>query len=125
MVLGHLMTSVQKTILVVEDEPSIRETLQQILELDGYLVISAAHGKEALEKLQNGSRPNLILLDLMMPVMNGWEFMDHLKLDPALSKIPIVILSAAGSNQNKGHAVAVLRKPTDIDLLIQTIEQNC
>src|SRR5438046_2792257 len=83
-------------ILVVEDDPYIRESIQELLELESYTVACAANGKEALdylEKIGNGL-PQLILLDLMMPVMDGFEFRRQQVTSPVLSKIPLIVMSA-------------------------------
>lgn len=81
-------------ILVVEDDSDIRETLQQVLELEGYRVATAANGHEGLAALETGERPSLILLDLMMPVMSGAEMLDHLRTDERLADIPVVVVTA-------------------------------
>src|SRR3982074_3818832 len=93
--------SPNKNILVVEDDPDIRAALTQILSDDGYAVATAANGQEAIDHLRRTSPPALILLDLMMPVMDGWQFRSHQKQDPALKSIPVVIVTADGSAQNK------------------------
>src|SRR3712207_9589138 len=81
-------------ILVVEDNPDSRETLTLILEGVGYEVKSAENGREALTTLKNHPHPCIILLDLMMPVMDGWEFRQHQQNDPNLAQIPTVVVSA-------------------------------
>jgi CheY-like chemotaxis protein len=81
-------------ILVVDDDPDLRETLQMLLEASGFAVATAANGQAALDHLRSGARPSLILLDLMMPEMNGWEFLEHSRADASLAGIPIVIMTA-------------------------------
>lgn len=116
----------QQHILVIEDDSDIRETLRQILEVQGYQVTTASHGREGLEALEHGLRPNLILLDLMMPVMNGWEFLTVRKERDELTQIPIVILSAVRNpEQQSGLAgYPFVKKPLDLDVLLNTVEQN-
>src|SRR3712207_6404701 len=94
-------------LLVVEDDQDIRETLQQALELEGYQVSTAGNGKEALDILHLAdppSRPHLILLDLMMPIMDGWEFLEKARSTNLLSGIPVVIVSAAGERARSVNA---------------------
>src|ERR1700679_2088809 len=89
------MTAEKKTILIVEDDQGIRETLVEILDSEGYIVLSASNGLEALQVLRSTAvKPDLILLDLMMPVMDGLSFKAQSSQDPSLAKIPVVIMSA-------------------------------
>src|SRR5258706_14472013 len=83
-----------KTILLIEDDPDIREELADVLDARGYHVLVAANGKAGLDLLATMESPCLILLDLMMPVMHGWEFLEAKAKTAALSEIPVVILSA-------------------------------
>ena len=90
-----------KSILVVEDTLDTRESLAFILRHKGYEVRTAADGQEALEQLKAGARPDLILLDLMMPTMDGWEFTNRLRQHPALASIPVVVVSVVGDRDVK------------------------
>src|SRR3954470_23175677 len=85
------------TVLVVDDDQDIREALCDLLADAGYRAASVANGKEALIYLKSGELPCVILLDLMMPVMDGWEFRRQQQGDPRLSKIPVVVITAAGT----------------------------
>ena len=85
-------------ILIVEDDPDTREMLERFLQLEGFEVRTAANGQIALQALQADSALNVILLDLMMPVMNGWQFRQAQAMDPKLSRIPVVVVSAAGAS---------------------------
>src|ERR1044071_1184503 len=76
-------------ILVVEDDSAIREVLTDVLESEGYQVLNAANGREAIQLLRSSTLPCLILLDLMMPVMNGWQFRDEQRQDPLLAPVPV------------------------------------
>ena len=121
-----------RSILLVEDEPDIRTSLQEALEWEGYHVVTAANGREALACLPNMARPCLILLDLMMPVMNGWEFADALKTNDCLAAIPIVVVTAfadeARGERERASAIGtreVVRKPVDLDLLLRLVHRYC
>lgn len=98
------------------------------LESEGYDVVSARDGREALDRLRGGDKPCLILLDLMMPVMNGWEFRDQQSHDPALSDIPVVVVSAFTDLPNRGtdlRADAYLSKPLHLSSLLETVGKFC
>jgi DNA-binding response OmpR family regulator len=118
-------------VLVVEDDDDLRGSLTHSLQCEGYDVDEARNGREALECLHNGGRrPGCILLDLMMPIMNGWQFRDAQQNDPdpGIAQIPVIVLSAVGSHVQKVQpldAVAFMRKPFDLDILLQTIQQHC
>jgi CheY-like chemotaxis protein len=112
------------TILVVEDDPDALEALGDLLESHGYAVISARHGAEALELLGRSPLPRLIVLDLLMPTMDGWEFRRRQKNDPRIAHIPVVVVSAS-SAAKPIEADTVLRKPVDIDRLLETIARHC
>ena len=114
------------TILVVEDNDDVREMMTVTLELEGHKVIGAANGQEALDLLQHGLEPRLILLDLMMPVMTGWQFRATVENDPELRHIPIVVVSAA-SAESAARATpnVVLPKPIDIDKLLTVVCEYC
>ncbi|MFO7167993.1 MAG: response regulator [Chloroflexota bacterium] len=116
------------TVLIVDDDRDIREMLAQTLEDEGYQVLSAADGREALELLRSEPLPCLILLDLMMPVMNGWEFREAQLRQPELVDIPVVILSArtdVAQAAAEMQGVSYIAKPIDFDLLINTVAQHC
>jgi CheY-like chemotaxis protein len=112
-------------VLLVEDDVDVREAVTDTLEDAGYRVITARHGQEALEVLRNGGpRPCLILLDLMMPVMDGWQFRDLQSKDPELADIPVVALSAHGGLHALG-AADHLRKPVQLRALMDVVERFC
>jgi CheY-like chemotaxis protein len=94
-----------RTILVVEDDPESRDALRLALKLAGHTVHTAAHGQEALDLLRAGSPPDLILLDLMMPVLSGWQFREVQRQNPALAGIPVVILSAVGERESQADSL--------------------
>ena len=84
------------TILIVDDDHDVRRALTELLEEEGYSVAGAANGRAALELMRSGVRPSLILLDLMMPGMNGWDFRSVQMRDPELRAVPVVIVTASG-----------------------------
>lgn len=108
------------TILIVDDERSLRFLVRVILENEGYDVVEAHHGAVALERVQE-SRPDLIMIDLMMPVMGGRELIERLRSDPQVATIPIVVLSA-NADLVADMADAALSKPFDVDLLLETVQ---
>ena len=110
-------------VLVVEDEQDIRETLRDILEMEGYRVRCASNGKEALDALAEMPRPRLILLDLMMPVMSGYELLQALRANDDLSSIPVTVVSAVGEKLTEG--ISVLRKPVDLETLLHAVDERC
>lgn len=115
-----------KNILIVEDDEDIREILRLVIELEGYVVHTASNGQEGLEALAKIETPCLILLDLMMPVMDGWAFAEALEKDKLLTKIPFVIVSAFGENaSNIKKARGTIKKPVDLALLKNTIKMFC
>jgi CheY-like chemotaxis protein len=114
-----------KDVLVVEDDKDIRETLQQVLELEGYRVTTATNGKEGLESLKGIDRPCVILLDLMMPVMNGWEFLEAHRTDTTLATIPVVVVSAAGDKAKSAPAAGFIKKPVDLESLLNVVRRYC
>jgi CheY-like chemotaxis protein len=117
------------TVLVVDDEPAIREMLQDVLSSEGHEVITAGDGVAALHALRDGGpRPCMILLDLMMPRMNGWDFAGELRADEQLQDIPFVIIAAnprfAADAPHLG-ASRWLGKPLQLDDLIETVDELC
>jgi CheY-like chemotaxis protein len=114
------------SILLVEDDFDVREALVETLRDRGYEVESAGDGEQALQMLRAGARPGLILLDLMMPRMSGSEFRLVQQVDPDLSHLPVVLLSADGRMEEKAVSLKVqgaIRKPIDLDELFAVIER--
>ena len=114
-------------ILVIDDDEDIRESLLVLLEDEGHQVVAVANGKEALVYLREGRRrPCVILLDLMMPVMDGKSFREHQLEDPGLRDIPVVLITAAGApSMAVVPADDVLRKPLKIEAVLAAIERHC
>jgi CheY-like chemotaxis protein len=120
-------------ILIVEDDMDIREALQGLLELNGFEVLAASNGREALEYLQGTPRPALILLDMAMPVMDGHRVLTFRKETDGFQEIPVVIISAGMSAMNPRdralyaanyNVAAFLKKPADPDQLLEIIERH-
>ena len=117
------------TILIVDDDPGIRQLLLLFLEHKGYTATSVANGREALNQLQpDQPLPRLILLDLMMPIMDGAAFRQAQQADPRIAAIPVVVLSAAENIETQAPlltANAYVPKPIEFDNLLQVVEQYC
>jgi len=115
-----------KKILIVDDERDIREALCQALELNGYEVAVVSSGEEALKVLCGPEKPSLILLDLMMPNMDGFEFMKIRNLSSGINGIPVVIISASrGLELGEFNVQGYLKKPISLSSLLQTAERYC
>ncbi|HVH46973.1 MAG TPA: response regulator [Labilithrix sp.] len=113
-----------RSVLLVDDDADIREAAAFVLEDAGYHVVSAANGKEALSALERGLRPSVIVLDLMMPVMNGWEFHDNVRHNADLASIPMVVVTGdpmATQRADKLEVAAYLRKPFDASALLDLV----
>jgi CheY-like chemotaxis protein len=113
------------SILLVEDDGDLRDALVGALADEHFQVVGVANGHEALETLKGGARPTLILLDLLMPVMNGWVFCERIRQDPELAKIPIVAMSGAASRDPQSpyfiDVEAFVSKPVHMDALLDTL----
>ncbi|WP_437816011.1 response regulator [Sorangium sp. So ce1078] len=121
---------IEKTgrILVVEDDLDIRSILSQLLVFEGYDVEEASDGAEALAMLRRDPPPALILLDLMMPIMDGWQLRAELQRDPALSSVPVVIVSAdvrAEQEASRLRVAGLLKKPLQIEPLLELVHRIC
>jgi CheY-like chemotaxis protein len=123
---GPFMTERQPSvsILVVDDDPGTCDAIQEILTSVGYEVLVAHHGAMALEMLGRASRPCLILLDVLMPVMNGVEFLVQLRQHPAYRRLPVVVCTANERDLPPG-AQALLKKPFELDELLATVQAHC
>jgi len=100
--------------------------MAQLLSLEGYHAASVANGREALDYLQDAETPRVILLDLMMPVMDGWEFRRRQQADPSISSVPVIVLSALDQTRATGlDATAFLKKPLDFDRLLALVRAHC
>jgi CheY-like chemotaxis protein len=114
------------SVLLVEDNDDVREMMALALQLAGHDVLLARNGRDALGKLKARPRPCVILLDLMMPVMNGWEFREALRDEPALRDVPVVVVSALNKEMAEDAGVsAYLPKPVDIDRMLELVAEHC
>lgn len=114
-------------ILLVEDDLDISEAIQSILEEEGFTIKCTFNGKEAIEFLADAPKiPSLILLDIMMPYMNGYEFREAQLKDKRIADVPTIILSAAGKHEdmNRLHFKECLKKPLDLETLIDVVRRN-
>jgi CheY-like chemotaxis protein len=117
-----------KVVMIVEDDDEIRELLAEMLADGGYEVSTARNGEEALALLRSSPRPGVILLDLMMPVMDGWQMRAEMLADPALADIPVVVVSGAADLGGDGHALKasrVLTKPVKWPVLLESVRAHC
>lgn len=125
---AHPMQS-RGTILVIEDDHDIRVSVRNVLEDEGYTVITVTNGRSALDVLERaaavGDLPRLIILDLMLPVMDGWHFADRLREDPQLGSLPILIMSAYEDPPPPKGVVGFVKKPVDIEALLRCVSESC
>jgi CheY-like chemotaxis protein len=112
-----------ETVLIVEDEATTRDALIELLRKDGREIVTAGDGQEALERLTEIPHPRLILLDLMMPRMDGWEFIRRQSADPSIADIPTIVMS--GSKLLPAGAKHQLTKPVDFGSLRALVDQYC
>jgi CheY-like chemotaxis protein/DNA-binding transcriptional regulator YiaG len=110
-------------VLVVEDEHEIRSAVQELLEGEGYQVFVAENGHQALDLLATMPAPRVIVMDLLMPVMNGWELLQMLKKDSRFAGIPIVVLSAVADFSPGPEPARFVRKPLDVDSLLSAVHE--
>jgi DNA-binding response OmpR family regulator len=115
-----------RKVLVVDDDPSVRKLLNQTLEMEGYSVATAADGEEALEELP-ASKPDVVVLDVMMPKLNGLDVLDRIRRNPETSTLPVILLTAKSSKEDvwEGWQRGVdyyMTKPFDVEELLRFIE---
>jgi two-component system, chemotaxis family, chemotaxis protein CheY len=116
----------RKFVLIVDDDEDLRETFALSLQSTGFDILTAAHGKAALEVLRrHGDEVGLILLDVLMPVMNGWQFLEERSKSKELEDVPTIVLSAAApSNPISSHATGFLSKPVTVEDLRRTVRSH-
>ena len=110
---------VTKTVLIVDDEEDIRDSLKDALDDEGYSVLAAANGQEALRLLPILTRPCAIILDIIMPVMSGTEFYKHLRANPEMADIPVLISTSDPSRAPQ--SVPVMKKPVNLDRMLAVV----
>jgi CheY-like chemotaxis protein len=130
------MDAHRHTVLVIDDHEDVRMALEAVLVAGGSEVVTASEGEEALDRLRGGVRPCVILLDLMMPKLDGWEFREAQLADATLANIPVIVLSAylpaclAAEERPRAHAArldtaTLLGKPVDPDQLLRVVRDHC
>ena len=113
-------------VLIVEDDEDLRDMMAQMLAIEGFGTATVSNGREALEYLHTTRKPHVILLDLMMPVMDGWEFRRQQKADPLIAPVPVIVLSALDQGRAAPmEAEAFLNKPLDFDRLLELVRDHC
>ena len=125
---GEGASPAERSVLVVEDESDALESIVELLESEGYHAVGAHNGQEALDALRAGLHPRLILLDLKMPVMDGWDFCAVLAGDRDLAEIPIAIVTASASLPTlpaRRRDAGFFVKPINFDRLLRTVRQIC
>jgi CheY-like chemotaxis protein len=113
-----------RRILVVEDDEDAREAMVALLQMKGYRAVPAGNGREALDYLNRAPVPDLIILDLWMPVMDGWQFRNEQVKDPRLAEIPVIVVTAL-SDRADVDANEIIIKPVDADRLLTTVSHYC
>ena len=113
------------TVLIVEDDESVREALVDALGGEGYAAVAAENGQQALDLLQQGLLPCLVILDLMMPVMNGWTFLSSIRADRRFADLRVCIVSAVPTAKLPAEAICALPKPVDLSALLGVVDTYC
>ncbi len=116
-----------KVVLVVEDDPDIREVLQEMLDSGGHQVLTASNGREALDVLDRVASPCLVLLDLMMPVMSGFAFLEELQRRPDKARVSVLLISANAQVEQAARGkgvVGFVRKPFDLDDVLALVDRH-
>jgi len=113
-----------RPILLVEDDADIREVVELVLSSHGYEVTTLADGEQAVARLEQGPRPALVLLDLMLPRISGEDVLKAIRGQPSLADVPVVIVSGDSDAQQRVRALAaegLLRKPVELDELLEVV----
>lgn len=114
-----------RPVLVVEDDEDVRLAVATVLTDEGYRVLTASHGREALDVLEQGAQPCLVLLDLMMPVMDGWQVLEEMQQHAAMAAIPVIVLSASrDAGPPAPNVRRYLKKPIGLDVLLREVEAH-
>ena len=116
----------QAPIMLVDDDTDALEMMCILLESAGFAVHPIEDGHRALHHLRHGARPSVILLDMMMPVMNGWQFRDEMRRHPELADIPVVVLTGDGRAEQKAREIEAdgyLKKPVDLEDLVAAVQR--
>ncbi|MGV3722637.1 MAG: response regulator [Actinomycetota bacterium] len=117
-----------RPVMIVESDRDILETLTEILEYEGHRVISVGTAEEAVQRLQAGPTPGLILLELVLPGMSGWGLAGQLQRDPALAGVPIVVVSGALDIERQARSLGMadcVTKPVQVEQLLEIVDRYC
>ena len=114
----------KRTLLIVDDEEDLREMLREALERRGFDVVTAANGREGLEAVGKIDHLGVVLLDLIMPEMNGWDFFDALRARAGYENVPVIVTTSAASRAPKG-ATRVMQKPLSLDRVVAAVNELC
>lgn len=117
--------SVCQGVLIVEDDDAIRYSLSELIRSEGYLVHTARNGKEALEIIPGLTCPTLILTDLMMPELSGWDLLKRVRADDRLAQLPIIVMSAVADYHDLSAANAVIKKPYNLEAVLKAVREHC
>ena len=112
-----------KKVLIVDDEREIRESLEELFQDEGYAVVSAGTGAEALDRLREGELPCAVILDLLLPVMSGQEVYREMQKEPKLTGIPVIVITSDPSRAPSG--LLIMKKPMNLERLLTTVRQHC
>lgn len=116
-------------IVIIEDDVDLRETMKELLEIEGFTVVTAENGREGMKLIEHDVTPCLILLDMMMPVMNGWEFLDTMQRErqALLAETRVAVVSAAAdmTDVQRQYGCSVLRKPVNVEQLFALAHAAC
>jgi CheY-like chemotaxis protein len=110
-------------VLIVDDEQDIRDSIAEFLQDEGYAVVTAANGQDALERLADDELPCVVILDLMMPVLDGNAMYERMQRDPRLAKLPVIVSTSDPSRAPAG--VLIMKKPINLNRLLSTVRQHC
>lgn len=115
-----------KKLLIVEDDEAIRQMMQDVLEIEGYEILSASDGQQGLEMLRaHAETPCLIILDMMMPKVNGWQFLDEQRANPKYAGIPVIVCSAYRESAKTVKPHAFVEKPVQLPVLTKAVKAFC
>jgi CheY-like chemotaxis protein len=120
---AHVNTAVR--LLLVDDDPDGVEAMRFLLEASGFEVETASNGREALQAMRRGPSPDAVILDLLMPVMNGWEFLDEVRHDDRLASIPVIVVTGSFHTRPTTFDGKVFVKPVDFDKLVSHVQHIC
>lgn len=115
-----------KSVLIIEDDEDLRQSMRDVLEIQGYQAYCVSDGKEAIDRLNALEvLPCVILLDMMMPGMNGWQFLDYQRNTSKYSSIPVIVCSALSATAKTLKPAAIVPKPVELKKLLQTVQSFC